>query len=480
MSLYGGIELPDRPDPENVRKLDLLCVPQIRRMRHVGVAIDPDYFHALGAEFESEAQALHKDITSLIPPDKLEQFLSDSRDIDEININSAEQMADLLFGVLGVGRGQRLKTTKSGKRLSTGKKQLEQLKREHAIIPKMLEYKECCKLKSDFCDKLPRLAIVHPAGKNCPVCGLHHYEQHSRIHATVNTTRVVAGRLSMKDPNLQQIPSRTKRGQKVRRGFVASRGRRLVTRDASQLHLRLIASLANETTMISIFNAGGDIHVETARRAFGLGPDETPDKHTQRAPSKATNFLIAYGGNEVTLYDTLVLNFALANMEPPDWLTVDWCRDFQEIWFRLYPKVRPYFAHIHWMAKRYGFVWDQFGRVRWVPEVRSVHDRVVNAGLRQGGNHPIIAMEAGLMKIAQARVEDNVLRPMREAGAYAEAVIPVHDEFVMEIGEDEAELIGELVGEEMGLALTDEQTGERMLAVPLKVDGGVGTVWEKD
>jgi DNA polymerase I len=479
MALYGGIELPNRPDPENIRKLDLICVPQIRRMMHVGVAISPDYLQSLGQEFEREAQALHQDITSLIPPDKLEQFLSDSNDIDEINVNSAEQMADLLFGVLGVGSGQRLKTTKSGKRLSTGKKQLEQLKSQHAIIPKMLEYKECRKLKSDFCDKLPRMAIKHSAGHNC-WCGLYHYEDHYRIHATINTTRVVAGRLSMKNPNLQQIPSRTKRGQRVRKGFVASKGRLLVTRDASQLHLRLIASLANEITMIAIFNAGGDIHIETARRAFGLGPDETPDKHTQRAPSKATNFLIAYGGNEVTLYDTLVLNFALANMEPPDWLTVDWCRDFQEVWFRLYPCVRPYFDRVHWQAKRYGFVWDQFGRVRWVPEVRSVHDRVVNAGLRQGGNHPIIAMEAGLMKIAQARVEDNVLRPLRAEGYYAEAVIPVHDEFVLEVGEDEAEMVGGLVGSEMSEALRDEDTGEFMLAVPLKVDGGEGREWIKD
>lgn len=479
MSLYGGINLPNRPDPENIRKLDAICVPQIRRMMHVGVAIDPIYLMELGLEFDRECQDLHKDITSLIPPDKLDQFLADSNDITEINVNSAEQMADLLFGVLGVGRGQRLKTTKSGKRLSTGKKQLEQLKREHAIIPKLLEYKECRKLMGDFCYKLPAMAREHRAGQNC-WCGLRHYETHWRIHATINTTRVVAGRLSMKDPNLQQIPSRTKRGQRVRKGFVASLGCKLVTRDASQLHLRLIASLADELAMIEIFNSNGDIHVETARRAFGLGPDEVPDKHTQRAPSKATNFLIAYGGNEVTLYDTLVLNFALANIDPPDWLTVDWCRDFQETWFGLYRRVKPYFDQIHWMARRYGFVWDSFGRVRWVPEVKSVHDRVVNAGLRQGGNHPIIAMEAGLMKIAQARVEDLVLRPMRENGVWAEAVIPVHDEFVLEVGEDAAEVVGELVGEEMSQALTDTGTREHRLRVPLKVDGGVSDAWVKD
>lgn len=475
MALFGGITLPGHPDPTNIQRLDLLPLPQIRRMERFGVMIDVDWMRRMSAEIAMDLEGLRKDILDVIPPDLLGLM---SRSSDEINIDSPEQMAELLYEVLEVGKGHRLKRTKSGKQLSTGKKQLETLKREHPVIPKILQYKELSKLKGTFCDKLPDMAILHTKGY-CTVCESHHWEDHWRIHSTINTTRTIPGRLSMKDPNLQQIPSRTKRGREVRKGFRAAKGKRIVTRDVGQLHLRLIAHLSGDEVMISIFRRGGDIHVETARKAFGLGPTEKPDDHTQRAPSKTTNFLVAYGGTGATLLDTLIVNFALGGMDPPEWLTLDWCNGFIDQWFGIYAKVRGYFDQQYYRIRRYEMVWCPFGRVRLCPEVRSVHERIVAAGMRQGGNHPIIAMEAGMMKIAQARVESTFERVWRAGGVEVNAIIPVHDEIVVEVDEDWAEEVSERMGEDMAQALVDEGSGRMELSVPIITDGKVKERWEK-
>ena len=161
MALFGGITLPGHPDPTNIQRLDLLPLPQIRRMERFGVEIDIDWMKRMSGEIEGDLAELRKDIIDVIPPEAM-GLLSQSS--DEINIDSPEQMAELLYEVLEVGKGYRLKRTKSGKQLSTGKKQLETLKREHPVIPKILQYKELSKLKGTFCDKLPGMAQLHSKG----------------------------------------------------------------------------------------------------------------------------------------------------------------------------------------------------------------------------------------------------------------------------------------------------------------------------
>lgn len=480
MSLYGHISLCDTPNLENIRQLDLLPIPQIRRMQRAGVAVDLGHFRELSSHLESKLVELKADVSSYIPAAALDQFVGESGDdLDLMNVDSTEQIAKLLFELLGVGRGKRLKTTKSGARISTGKKQLEALRRDHPVIPKILEYREYSKLKGTFVDSLPRKARLHPKGLCCPICGLDHLEQHWRIHGTIFSTNTVAGRLSMRRPNLQQIPSRTKMGREVRKGFVAGPGKRLIAVDFSQLHLRLVAHLANEPNMISVFQADGDIHVETARRAFGLGPDEKPDKLTQRDPTKMTNFFILNRGGAPGLLEILYMNFALADQPAPDWLTLEWCGRFIDTWFGLYPSISEWFDLQDYRARRHGIVWCMFGRVRRVPEVQSVHERIVAAGLRQAGNHPLIASEAGIYKIAQARVEDR-FEILRDQGVGVEAVIPVHDELVIECDEDWAEEVCEMVGYEMSHALTDTLSGQELLRVPLKTEGRVTPAWQKE
>ena len=478
MVLYGGVEIVGHPNPLNVQRLDLLPVPMIRRMMRTGVAIDKEWLQDLSLSLESTKIDLRKQITSYIPAERLDEFVSESGDDLSFNVESADQIADLLFNMLGVGLGRKLKRTKGGKRISTDKKALETMKRDHPIIPLILQYRETSKLKGTFCDKLPLRAVLHNGGK-CKLCNLTHFGDHWRTHCTINTTRTVAGRLSMKDDNLQQIPARTKAGKEVRKGFVAAPGCKLVTRDFSQLHLRLLAHLANEEVMIAVFERDGDIHIETAMRAFGIDDPKKVDKSTQRDPSKTAIFLTIYGGGAATLLDTLILNFALAGTTPPDWLTFDWCQDFIEKTYSIYPGVPKYFDLQHYRAMRYDVTWDPFGRARRIPEVHSCHDRVIAAGLRQAGNHPIIGFEAGLAKIAMARVEDLVMQPLRAEGVHAEAIIPVHDEIVFEVLDGWEDEVGELVGYQMTNALRDEDSGEYRCRVEIKTDGKASERWTK-
>lgn len=475
--LFGGITLPGHPSPENIRRLDLLPLEQVRRMQRVGIAIDKDWLRDLSSRLELRKDELRKDISSFIPPDSLELFVSESGDNLTLNVDSAEQIAQLLFKVLGVGRGRRLKSTRSGKRISTGKKQLETLKRDHPAIPKILEYREASKLKSTYTDALPDQARLHNRGE-CIVCGLQHLADHWRIHGQITTTRTSTGRLAMKKPNLQNIPVRTALGREVRKAFVAQPGKKLVAADYSQIELRLLADRARERNMIRVFSNDGDIHLETAMRAFDISDPKRVDKLTQRDPSKNVNFAIAYGLSPPGLYDLMAVTYAVSGLALPGWLTLEWCAAFIEKWFDLYPEAKEYFELQHYRARRYEIVWDMFGRVRRIPEVRSVHERVRAAGLREAGNMPIQGGAAGVFKLGAARVEQR-LEMLRAQGIGTEALVPVHDELVCEVDEDWAEEVAEIVKAAMENALTDEQTGEVLCRVPVKVDVKAMEKWEK-
>ncbi len=326
MSLYGGITLPGVPDFENIRRLDLLCIPMISRMERCGVAIDLPYLADLGSQISLEMAGLQRDISNYIPADALDRFVSGDLDEDgesqiEINANSAPQIRELLFSLLGVGRGRDLKQTGGGL-VSTGKKTLELCREDHPVVPLVLAYRERSKLKSAFCDSLPKFARFHPRGPSCPVCELSHATAHHRIHGQILTTRAETGRLSMKRPNLQQIPKRSALGRRIRAAFIAPLGRRLLSVDFSQMELRDLAHLANAKSMIEVYWAGQDIHTFTACRAFdldvnhysGLAAREHSLVGTEkqewatfsqdnRLPSKNLNFMICIAGGQQVLTD---------------------------------------------------------------------------------------------------------------------------------------------------------------------------------
>lgn len=246
MALYGGIELPDRPDPENIRKLDLLQLPMLRDMQRAGFRIDPEHFRALSARLNERMSQLRLDITSEIPAEALDRFLDEpDEEADdgydtvppEFNVESSKQVADLLYEVLHLDRtqGVKIRKTKGGERLTTGKKTLEQLKRAHPIVRMILEYRECSKLDGTYARTMPRHAKLHPKGKDCPLCRHRHYTDELRVHTQLLTTRAVTGRVCSKGPNLSNIPIKGDLGREVRAGFIASEGHVLVDRDWAQI-----------------------------------------------------------------------------------------------------------------------------------------------------------------------------------------------------------------------------------------------------
>lgn len=469
MALYGGIKLPGKPDLTNIMRLDLLPMPAIEEMMRVGFAVDIPYLEQLTDELTSEMKELKYEICSYVPEEKLEEFIAranldtDAEDGElPINVDSSEQLAKLMFDVLGIGAGKQLKMTKSGSRKSTGKKQLEQLKHEHAIVPSILMYKERAKLKSTYTLPLPRLARFDAST-----------ETH-RIHTTLLSTRTSTRRYASKNPNLQNISKRTELGRRVRQAFVASPGMEIAGCDFSQAEMRLGGHYSRDENLLRIFRLGLDPHTDTARRAFKT---DTPDKMTQRDPCKNVNFGIFYGLSGVGLYDLMALTYATAKLPMPEWLTVEWCDRFIMDWFELYPAVKGYIDQQHYRAYRYGVVWDLFGGIRRVPEVRSVHKRVVAAGLRQAGNMPIQASCAEWMKLAIAEVQDKVVEPFRRDGVKCWPLITVHDELLLEVQQGYGGLAREMMEGIMREVMTDKDTGEERCRVPIEADGKVFQRW---
>jgi len=486
MSLYGGITLPGQPDLENIRKLDLMVLPQLNRMSRYGIAVDLPYLDELSSQFGQEMAALEKDIFSYIPKHALDQFVSGAASIDaaveeeygsvEFNAGSADQIRTLVFGLLSVGRDQKLRTTGAGK-VSTGRKNLDLCRDDHPVVPLVIRYREYSKLKQAFTDALPRLARLHPRGPACPICELAHVEPTNRLHTTFTTTRAITGRLSSRRPNLQQIPIRSDIGARIRAAFIASPGTRLVSVDFSQMEIRDLAHLANARTMIRIYEADGDIHQNTAMNSFGITDPAQVDKYKHRLPAKRTNFGIQNGTTKKGLRAQLVGDYWNAGMTPPAWLTEDWCDQFIIKWHAEYYEVQPYFETQYYRARRYGFVWNPWGRTRYIPQVRSTLPWKVEEGLREAQNFAITASNAEQTKLAMAECEE-LFTDLMNCGVWVWPLLSIHDQVIAEVEEEYAEAVGDQIKDIFEHVMDDRETGERLWRCPIKSDCEVLERWK--
>ena len=482
MALYNGITLPNAPDLENVRRLDLMVLPQINRMSRYGIAIDRDYLAELGSQFALEMLDLQKDIASYIPAHALDRFSASAAQIEEaegsatINASSAEQIRTLLFDLLAVGRDQKLKTTGAGK-TSTGRKNLDLVRDDHPVVPLVLQYRERAKLKSAFCDALPGKARLHPRAECCPVCELSHVEPTWRLHTTFTTTRAITGRLSSKEPNLQQISVRSKLGRRIRAAFMASPGTKLVSVDFSQMELRDLAHLANAWSMLSIYESNGDIHVNTAMKAFGISDPAKVDKYNHRLPSKTTNFSITNGTTKKGLYAQLVSAYWMDGIKPPDWLTEDWCDSFIVDWHKTYDEVQPYFDLCYYRARRYKFVWNPWGRCRYIPQVCSSLPYKVHEGLREAQNFAVTSSNAEQTKLVMIECGDE-FELLRQNGIWVESLLSIHDQIIAEVEEGWADLVGEQMVHIFENCMADRETGERLWRCPIKSDCDILDRWQ--
>ena len=384
-------------------------------MEWEGIAIDGELFARLAAKMRGELA-------------ELERSIHDQAGV-AFNLNSTPQLRHVLFEKL------QLPVLKKGKTgASTDAEVLEELAgMGHAVPRLLLEYREISKLLSTYLDVLP--AEVNPAT--------------GRIHTSFNQIGAATGRLSSNDPNLQNIPVRSARGEEIRRGFVPRPGHRFIVADYSQIELRLLAHLSGDPAFVEAFRAGGDIHRQTAALIFGVAPEAVTAEMRGRA--KTINFATIYGQGPHALARQLGIPYEDA-------------RKFIDDYFTRFAGVRSFLDRTVEEAKQRGYVETIFGRRRYIPELKDKNFSVRAFGERTATNSPLQGSAADLIKVAMIRVSDAV-----RAGFQAKLLLQVHDELVVEAPQAEAEAVARLV--------KDCMEGAAALRVPLVATVGIGTNW---
>ncbi|HSE27182.1 MAG TPA: DNA polymerase I [Gemmatimonadales bacterium] len=401
-----------------LEELEQPLVPVLVDMEWAGIRIDAGLFARLSAEFAAEMARLE----GLIQAAAGESF----------NLNSPKQLAAILFEKQGLPV---LKRTKTGP--STDAEVLELLAAEGHEVPRLLlEYREVQKLRSTYVDVLPQ-RVNRATG---------------RIHTSFNQTGAATGRLSSSDPNLQNIPVRTARGEAIRRGFIPEAGWVFVAADYSQIELRLMAHLSGDPAFVAAFRAGGDIHRETAAIIFGVGHDAvTPE---MRARAKTINFGTIYGQGPFALSKQLGI-------------TQDEAKAFITQYFERFAGVRAYLDGQVELARRQGYVETLFGRRRYIPDIHAKNFNIRAFAERTAQNTPLQGSAADLIKRAMIALH----RRLGEERRRARLLLQVHDELVLEAPPEEVAAVTALVREEM--------EGAARLDVPLVVDVGTGANWRE-
>ena len=376
--------------------------------------IDRDYFKKLQLEFTAEVQKLEKEICELAGAD--------------FNVNSPIQLSEVLFTKLQLPTKGIKKTTRG---YSTGAKELDKLRDLHPIIPKIIEYREAAKLLNTYIIPIPNLA--DPSG---------------RIHTTFTQNVTATGRLSSKDPNLQNIPVRTDAGKRIRTGFIASQGKVLVSADYSQFELRLAAILSGDQALIDDFNNNVDIHTKTASEAFNVPMNEVTKE--QRRAAKVINFGILYGMSVKGLSDAAKMPIGEA-------------KAFIDNYFNLRAPIKQKLDDILRQAKEEGFVETYYGRRRPTPDVKSPNFVIREAAKRAAENMPIQGTEADLMKRAMIKVSDKLPEG-------ANLIMQVHDSLIVECGISQEAQVSAILKQEMESVAPE-------LPIKLAVDVTTGQNW---
>ena len=398
--LFSEIELP-------------LC-PVLAEMEREGFLVDRDALRQFGDSMTESIDTLQKEIWALAG--------------GEFNIASPKQLGEVLFERLMLPAG---KKTKTG--WSTNADVLEKLRDKHPIVDKVLDYRMLTKLKSTYADGL--LKEIGPDG---------------RIHTSFMMTVTDTGRLSSREPNLQNIPIRRQFGGQIRKMFVAPAGEVLVDADYSQIELRLLAHISADENMIAAFRGGEDIHAVTASQVFGIPLTEVTK--LQRSHAKAVNFGIVYGISAWSLAQDI-------GVFPNE------AKAYMDAYLAKYSGVRDYQKNIVAQAKRDGYVSTLFGRRRALPELKSGNFAQRSFGERVALNMPIQGTAADVIKLAMVRV----WKRLRAEQPEAKLILQVHDELIAQCPAASAEAVKTILTEEMERAVS--------LSVPLTADAGVGHSW---
>ena len=347
---------------------------------------------------------------------------------EPFNINSTKQLGELLFEKLGLPP---VKKTKTG--YATNADVLEKLKGKHPIVPAIMDYRMLTKLKSTYADGL--LKVIGSDG---------------RVHTTFQNLVTATGRLSSTEPNLQNIPVRTDMGAEIRKMFIPREGYVLVDADYSQIELRVLAHIADDSVMQQAFRDNLDVHTVTASQVFGVPHDSvTP---LQRRHAKAVNFGIVYGISEFSLAEDIGVSRYEA-------------KAYIDSYLSNYQGVKNYMRQVVEQARQLGYTQTIYGRRRQIPELKSTNFNIRQGAERIALNSPIQGTAADLMKMAMIRVHNALV----EQFPAARLILQVHDELIVECPEEQAEQVAQLVSREM------ENVAN--LRVPLLADANWGRTW---
>ncbi|HEY6300128.1 MAG TPA: DNA polymerase I [Candidatus Binatus sp.] len=402
-SMYNEIEMP--------------IAPILAEMETAGIGIDGDALKVISKEFAEEMNRLERECYELAGR--------------EFNLNSPIQLREVLFTHLKLS-AKGLKKTKSG--FSTDADTLEKLAAVHPMPRKLIEYRTISKLKSTYADALSEV-IRSGTG---------------RIHTTWHQALVPTGRVSSSDPNLQNIPTRSVEGRRIRRAFVPRPGCVFVSADYSQIDLRVMAHLSGDKTLVDAFTTGEDIHIRTATEVLGVTPDKVNAE--ARRLAKVINFGIIYGMGAQRLAGELGIALSEAS-------------DYIKRYFERLPGVRAWLDDTVRVARTTGYVTTMYGRRRYLPELNAQPGGARAQAERIAINTPIQGTAADLIKLAMIRLD----RELKERGLGARMILQVHDELLLEAPKGEWLEAAELAKREM--------EGVAELKIPLKVELKSGPNW---
>lgn len=413
-------ELADLALTRLFRDLEMPLTPVLVDMQMAGILLDMPFLQQMSKELRRRLLEIEQEIYKLVGY--------------VFNINSTQQLSDVLFGSLGLPT-QGLKKTQSG-HYSTAAGVLEDFKGLHPVIDLILEQRQISKLVSTYVDALP--AQVNP--------------RTGRLHTSFNQAGSETGRISSNNPNLQNIPVRSELGREIRRAFVAAPGAKLLAADYTQVELRVLAHMSRDEAMLAAFRAGVDIHKATAATIYAVPLEQVTSE--QRSIAKMVNFATSYGVSAFGLAARTSLNRGEAQA-------------FLDAYFKTYPGIRRYVDETIARAKEQGYVETLLGRRRYFPILKnrsgSPADR--QQAERAAINHPIQGTAADIIKMAMVRLHAALV----EQGLRSRMLLQVHDELVLEVPDDELQVAAALVRQVMEGAYT--------LDAGLTVDVEVGPNW---
>lgn len=397
---------------KEAKEVEIPFITTLLAMEKEGIALDKSFLEEFLVEVKETLSHLTKTIYELSG--------------SEFNINSTKQLGVVLFETLGLPVG---KKTKTG--YSTDEKVLNGLKGKHEIIPKLLEYREVYKLYSTYIE--PLLKLSNADGK-------------SRIHTSFVQTGTATGRLSSKNPNLQNIPARSKLGLKIREAFVAGEGKKLIGIDYSQIELRLLAHFSQDSVLVAAFKEGKDIHLQTATVLFG-----EEEAAAKRSIAKTVNFGLLYGMGQKKLSDTLDI-------------TTKEAKAIIEKYFESFPTVKTYFRSIVDSSKEFGYVETLLKRRRYfdyenaTPMFRAAFERESVNSVFQGSASDLIKLSM-----------NTIHKVIKEENLNAKMLLQIHDELIFEVNAEDAEVLGNKFRNIM------ENVME--LNIPLQASLNIGSHW---